>query len=145
MAFKTVGGAALYISIHFWSLILPLISMILPAAAPARARGAHCRQSYYLADGRAGVLLLTSQYRNIKTNWKIYIFSQIPLTFYYICDIHFFSCRFVTAGESRIVSVGEQHYKTLWDAGYERGFSPIVGSGSSGFNRSQSRVKLGFE
>jgi hypothetical protein len=67
------------------------------------------------------------------------------LTFYYICDIHFFSCRFVAAGESRIVSVGEQHYKTLWDAGCERGFSPIAGSGSSGFNRSQSMVKLGYE
>ncbi len=51
----------------------------------------------------------------------------------------------MAAGESRIVSVGEQHYKTLWGAGSERGFSPIVGSGSSGFNRSQSRVKLGFE
>ena len=107
MAFKTVGGAALYLSIHFWSLILPLISMILPAAAPARALTHTAGNLNYLADGRARVLLLTSQYRNIKTNWKIYIFYPIPLTFYQVCDNHFFnSCRFVAAGGSRRVSVG---------------------------------------
>jgi hypothetical protein len=36
-------------------------------------------------------------------------------------------------------------YKTSWDAGSERGFSPIVPSRSSGFNRSQSLLKLGYE